>query len=523
MDNEKKEFFSNFSKKIGNDIRKFAKETALAHSRYIFIYNKSSKKRRKDSCGEIVGYCTHCEKQVRGVYGEEYHHNEVRRCPNCDKVVKVKLERYGRKYLFDEGYFIYFEKSLVDPDVIVARSFYCSRYYKGDYESVETKFRTVNYFVFKLGNPQAYTRRLYYNQLDEIGDIDDYYKVGTISSICGHNFLLNKMVKKSLNTYQLEVLVSKSELKYSSSYTTESQEETIKYLELYCKRPNIELLSKVGLNKLITGKIFSFRTYNSIKWSGKTIFEMLKIDRNDWKVLSEISSIIDFELLNFYHLTKNYEKYKNGVQVENIYRAIYTGSMITVMKYIDIVKPSKIIKYRKKQGDQLGFINNYYDYLEMSKKLGYNLNNKSVLFPKDFKKAHKKAIDLIIISKNKLKDKEMKKRYPILKKYLFKHNGLEIVIPNDTKDFIHEGNVLEHCIANYIDRHIKGSTNILFIRKSNDIKTPYFTMEIRNNRIIQARGFDDIYYTTNAYVKEFVEQFEAEVLNKKKNKKRKIA
>lgn len=53
-----------------------------------------------------------------------------------------------------------------------------------------------------------------------------------------------------------------------------------------------------------------------------------------------------------------------------------------------------------------------------------------------------------------------------------------------------EGNSLHHCVGSnsYLDQHIKGQTTIIFIRKKDDIETPFFTMEYRSKKIVQIQG-----------------------------------
>ena len=52
-----------------------------------------------------------------------------------------------------------------------------------------------------------------------------------------------------------------------------------------------------------------------------------------------------------------------------------------------------------------------------------------------------------------------------------------------------EGVYLHHCVGGYINRVAEGRTNILFLRKNEEIDIPFFTIEVNNhNEIIQIHG-----------------------------------
>ena len=79
------------------------------------------------------------------------------------------------------------------------------------------------------------------------------------------------------------------------------------------------------------------------------------------------------------------------------------------------------------------------------------------------------------------------------------------------RDLVTEGNTLNHCVAKmYTDRYARGETDILFIRKLAEPDKPYFTMEVKNGRIIQVQGYADKESTKP--VEPFVEEFKRNVL-----------
>jgi len=75
------------------------------------------------------------------------------------------------------------------------------------------------------------------------------------------------------------------------------------------------------------------------------------------------------------------------------------------------------------------------------------------------------------------------------KKFEYQEEEFSVVPPSEIKEIIVEGIALHHCVKSYIQLVSEGATNILFIRKSDDLETPFFTLEIKDNTIRQCHGF----------------------------------
>ena len=60
-------------------------------------------------------------------------------------------------------------------------------------------------------------------------------------------------------------------------------------------------------------------------------------------------------------------------------------------------------------------------------------------------------------------------------------SGLEIIAPQSIADLNEEGSTLSHCVASYATSIIDGKENIMFLRRSDMINSPYYTVEILND------------------------------------------
>ncbi len=68
--------------------------------------------------------------------------------------------------------------------------------------------------------------------------------------------------------------------------------------------------------------------------------------------------------------------------------------------------------------------------------------------------------------------------------------GLCIIAPKDPSDLREEGGVLHHCVASYVDPIIAGSHNIMFIRRTDMVNEPYYTLDINGSgEVTEIHGY----------------------------------
>ena len=70
------------------------------------------------------------------------------------------------------------------------------------------------------------------------------------------------------------------------------------------------------------------------------------------------------------------------------------------------------------------------------------------------------------------------------------YKDLTIIVPQNDADIQREGAILAHCVGSYSERHANGKLNILFLRRKDNPKQPYYTIEVSSGgQIVQCRGF----------------------------------
>lgn len=159
-----------------------------------------------------------------------------------------------------------------------------------------------------------------------------------------------------------------------------------------------------------------------------------------------------------------------------------------LMATLTQVKPANdIIRYLLKHSRKAMFTYYYRDYIRMLENAGTPVDETSI-FPKDFDKAHNDAVDKFNAVKHEKDNGVYALRLTSLLRLAKTYSGFMVVVPQNLQEILREGRELHHCVGSYVDKVAKGQTTILFVRKANAPDKPYFTMEYRDNKVVQLRG-----------------------------------
>lgn len=175
-----------------------------------------------------------------------------------------------------------------------------------------------------------------------------------------------------------------------------------------------------------------------------------------------------------------------------------------MLKYIEGLKSEGPCAMRNQE------VNDYHDYLQLAAGLGYNLDDDWILYPKNLKERHDQLTEeqnerKVELEKESDDKKDRKLKRTIKRKgwtrYEMETEELLIRLPECAHEIRKEGNAQHHCVATYMDRMVAGETCILFIRKKEEPDKSYYTVEVRDDEVIQVRG------KYNAAPSEDVEEF----------------
>lgn len=184
--------------------------------------------------------------------------------------------------------------------------------------------------------------------------------------------------------------------------------------------------------------------------------------------------------------------------------------------YMRHTTPHKMLRYirenttRKWNNEDRQTVTDYHDYLQMAAVLGYNMDDPYVLYPKDLRQRHDQLVEEQEERKVELQGKKDDQKDGMLREmikrggwnaYEMETDDLLIRLPKKVREIRQEGQNQHHCVATYIDRMVSGETCILFVRKKKEPEESYYTVEVREGKVIQVRG------KYNADPKEDVENF----------------
>jgi hypothetical protein len=125
----------------------------------------------------------------------------------------------------------------------------------------------------------------------------------------------------------------------------------------------------------------------------------------------------------------------------------------------------------------------------MGGRLEYDFSHDFVLFPKNLPEAHDQASKLYENRKTDIFSKMIHASYAAtLEQYRFTNNGFTLIPPRSAAEIVKEGHTLHHCVHAYVERVANGECVILFLRRTENIKAPFFTVELRDGRVTQVRG-----------------------------------
>lgn len=518
-----KEMRRHFPAGYSKEIKKFVKERALVHSRYIWILDRADRQK---------GWCSYCRRDV--IIQDGLKHKAVVVCPNCDTTAIIQHEWRGHDGIIDTGYFHYFEKSRIDADVVVCRGIYAQQNFSvKDVRKAKIEYQTHTFYVFKMGSPRMFTE--FYHPWYSQPRLTLHKSV--FPRFTNYSGLLRMNFEESFESLQAAVKGTPFQYSQWETYVSDlasRDDNLVRYLAFYARYPSVEYVTKFGLGRFVAHKL-EWQQKGPLNYRGKTLQAVLKMPLNKKDILDlrAAADDIDEDTVLVWQLAKKEDRNvtleairKERVLTENI------RDIVKLHKYIPIEKIKEYFKkrfqsYQENYSEKAKtynpeyiragiFFSDWFDYLAACEKLQCDMTDASTLYPKDLIRAHNNAIKQVELSKNEELDKKIRARAKVVNKFSFQDGEFMTIPATSSAELIAEGKTLHHCVGMYVDRYANGSTNIIFIRQINALDRPFFTMEVNNkNEIVQVRGNHNMPSTPQ--VTAFVSTFKNKVLqgNKK--------
>ena len=147
----------------------------------------------------------------------------------------------------------------------------------------------------------------------------------------------------------------------------------------------------------------------------------------------------------------------------------------------------KLVNYFNKNKYSYNNFDEYLDYLEMSRDLGLDMKSKRILFPKDFMKEHDRLYKQVVLSNDKEIDEKISKLSNLLKINSYEDDKYIIYPAPSVDSLIDESNQQDNCVRIYCDDYSNNISQIYFMREKKEPNKSLVTIEIKNNKIVQAK------------------------------------
>ena len=463
--------------------------------------------------------CTYCEKfsVIR-----RPKNNDVLCCPKCGQKAIAKVQ--GRRTAYHEDRETCQVVQQVSPYELVVRIYklYWS-YARGKDTAGKSAYEVMRIFVRSDNGKDATMEPYYYDSgYDSVTRWRRGYHPGAlfgmecfISEETGEIYLpgLENALQGTAWKYcALRQFYERTAIPIQVSH----------YLKMYLRHPLlVERLTKVGFENIVADVVYRHGFSDALDEMQARTHRILRVEKQDVPVLQEqkvgMSLLKKYQAYVAIHLRGRAELFQ--WQLHNEVSEIPTDifqymTAEKFMRYIDAQFPiyceaCPANGYRDPTMETL--VITYVDYLHMCRRQAYDMKDKSVLFPKNCAAAHDREAERIQKINDAQKNKAFGMAYAgFARKAVLSNEELQIVCPKRANDLVDEGKALHHCVGSYIDKVTEGRCLIVFVRRVEEPKKPYVTVEVRDGKIAQIHG--DHNSAPTEEVQKFVDLWSRKVL-----------
>lgn len=492
------------------NLKRWADKHIMPH--YLF-YNYNNGRSRTQA------RCTYCEKFS---VIERPKNNDVLRCPKCGQKVIAKAQ--GKRAAYHEDRETCQVIRQISPQELVVRIYklYWS-YAKGRDSIRKSAYEVMRIFVRSDNGKDATMEPYYYDSgYDSVTHWRYGYHPGALfgmacfsSEETGTVYLPG--LEKALHGTPWEYCALRQFYEQTGISMQVSH-----YLKMYLQHPLlVERLTKVGFENIAADVIYRDGFSDALDETQAKTHRILRVEKQDVPVLREqkagVLLLKKYQAYVAIHLRGRGELFQWQLhnKVSEIPADVFQYMTAEkFMCYMDAQFPiyCETRPARGYRDPMMGtLVTTYVDYLHMCRRQAYDMKDKSVLFPKNCAAAHDREAERIQKINDAQKNKAFCMAYAgFARKAALSNEELQIICPKRANDLVAEGRALHHCVGSYIDRVAEGRCLIVFVRRVEEPKKPYVTVEVRDGKIAQIHG--DHNSDPTEEVKKFVDLWSRKVL-----------
>lgn len=433
-------------------------------------------------------------------------HNFEAICPFCGRAVKLKnLSKVGQMKNLREWhpFFVYTEHN----GVLYSQGFWARKIYhpRNDCSlTARPEFMPVYSYCYEPG--KVTYKECWYEKWTNSIIKPGYAARGTATcgkfydrgKVVGHRVIGAEAIKRSFLRWSQYENWSHRSIEFG---VHTEMPQYLAWASIYPRQ--VEMLVKAGIDCLVTDLVCGYERKRILNWAEGNLLKAFDLSREEMNFLLVRRN--PYFLEHYKRLRKSGDK-TSIQEVAEIYDSVDDMRMFVAMAKRFKISTHKLKTYLEKftgprcYGGYFGLQSAFAlwkDYIEMMEFLDRDLKQHNVIFPHELELAHNEAaaeqnirLELEAAEREK---KELAKYKASLderrKKYNFEYGEYFIRIAESQSEITHEGKTLQHCVGGYANRHIQGSTTILFLRRALTPNAALYTIEMHGNQLIQIHGF----------------------------------
>ena len=453
------------------------------------------------------GRCDHwtVEQQRGGRYRRDLLQGHDVECPACRCRVTVKHVTRGIKSIFDRVNAVFYRKSAIDDQAVVAIAAHVTREYReaDQFEpwTLEPTVSVRGFAVFDARHRDSFraqTRPIWEERNGKWQVVDIWWRpVKAMTALTFGDqalFMQQKPPTVLLHDTLTEAMRGTPFARAWSDQFLQNG-DGIWALDRIARHPCTEYLTKLGLTDFVNRARLGTLPPGLLNWNGRDMAHVLRLSP---RRLGEIKG-------HRLTLTPNLCAVLQYVDRAGIRCGIETAAGVAVacrglqgdmkvqlrraLEHLPEGKRAKGLKYIARHKDRT--LHDIADLWIMTLRAGGTLTDDADAFPRDFAAAHDRVAARIGAIANRLHDRHIMARLPALEKRLgFEWGGLILRPACSAAEVIREGEQLHHCVGTYVEKYAAGQTVICVLRRAVEPEAPWRTVEISatSGEVLQDRG-----------------------------------
>lgn len=427
-------------------------------------------------------------------------HNDSMLCPNCERVVTVKMLGKVRQGLNLSQRTAVTFINVAGNGAVCLESGIAFYDYNGErdpaYADMDITFIAKRRYYMEQGTVMEWRRGLgavtycnaYRSNLwEEAKTVQEPFAANVMYGYDGFGYLvgLDKLEESGLK-YSAVVKYFEDYHKLDITEPTTPVRLFVKYLAEYALNNRVEMAVKLGMSDAV-GKLVRDGKKNArdLDWTANTPPAFVRLNKADAKLFFKEPSLVK---LGWYHKMKKLGALKSMQEADFIVG--HVGFCTEEAALTADAYGLNLCALVRRLGDG-HTLNMWVDYVSMGETLGYDFSRRDVLLPKNLRERHDAAAKALKIKDDREKTKKyLARRKTLEKKYGYTWDGLSIVVPRGIEDIVREGKTLEICVGGYAHRHVEGKATILFLRHARRPERSWLCIELDGRgEIRQIHGY----------------------------------